>query len=341
MTTSFLQDIENNVPSLLFPPSNMYHISRLLTSCTSRQDSSHVDLTPHDFRKTVLSGFTFLFLHADSPYIDIVPLAGGLIDRTSFQTLQATHPTSPSTSSIVVYRNLDSLSMASSTDSLTLAMTRNLPPTALAWVQQGYIPLEEQELMHALLIEGEFKTIIQMNTSRCAKEMKLFLQLREDPETQTSQTNQTESDATESESEEKDPAPVPAPILQPPLKIGAIKRPEADRGNTNDDLLVEDFFEQLEEAANQPTFSVQEELLSESQHSIPKRKDEVEVPLKRRKVEHQEEWMGETSVQEPPQETSFVNESVSGGKGKKFVKKQITRSTRVIPLHPYQGSFVC
>ena len=38
-------------------------------------------------------------------------------------------------------------------DTASLVMTRELPEEVLKWVQQGWIPMEEQEIMRSLLYE--------------------------------------------------------------------------------------------------------------------------------------------------------------------------------------------
>ena len=118
-------------------------------------------------RKTVFKGFTFHFLDPSSPYTEIVPLAGGQIDRTSLT--YASQASSPLASHIVVFPSEESPELSSEA---SVTLKRPLSEAAAAWARRGWLPLAEQELMRALVFDGEMQRLVAGARRRWEEEMR-------------------------------------------------------------------------------------------------------------------------------------------------------------------------
>lgn len=127
-----------------------------------------IDLSPHPQRKTVFSGLTFHFLDPASPYAEIVPLAGGHLDVSSIS--EAAVAASPLSSNVIVFPSDGAPEL--SPDTAAIAMTRPLSEAATAWVRRGWLPLAEQDLMRALVFDGEMRRLLTCAEQRCEKEMR-------------------------------------------------------------------------------------------------------------------------------------------------------------------------
>ena len=126
-----------------------------------------IDLSLHPQRKTVFKGFTFHFLDPSSPYTEIVPLAGGQIDRTSLT--YASQASSPLASHIVVFPSEESPELSSEA---SVTLKRPLSEAAAAWARRGWLPLAEQELMRALVFDGEMQRLVAGARRRWEEEMR-------------------------------------------------------------------------------------------------------------------------------------------------------------------------
>lgn len=118
---------------------------------------------------------------------------------------------------------------------------------------------------------------------------------------------------------------------QTPIRITGLKR--AGKQTNEDDLMIEDFFEELKDG---------EKCEMVCEPSV--------IPSKRRKVKVVEQDPIQIEEFHSPSEESphsMITDEVplSAGmstkcKGKNFVKKQVKTSSRIIKLKPYQGSYV-
>jgi len=191
-------------------------------------------LLPNSRRKRSLKGYTFHFIHSSSPYIAIVPLAGGTINVASIQSIP--NYSSPQTHMLVIFTD-DSISDTSSIDTASLFMNRIIPPEALKWVRKGWIPFAEQELMRSILFEGDLGVMVNLNVQRCSAEMNQNLP-PEDTQQMSSSVQNEDAGLVK-----------PTSVNTTPKKVMlSLKRPESTQ--TIDE--VEAFFEQLEMEKNQP-----------------------------------------------------------------------------------------
>ena len=158
-----------------------------------------IDLSLHPQRKTVFKGFTFHFLDPSSPYTEIVPLAGGQIDRTSLT--YASQASSPLASHIVVFPSEESPELSSEA---SVTLTRPLSEAAAAWARRGWLPLAEQELMRALVFDGEMQRLVAGARRRWEEEMReresVGLALDDSVETVESQSSDDSVETVESQS---------------------------------------------------------------------------------------------------------------------------------------------
>lgn len=276
------------------------------------QDSSQIDLAPNPHRKTILRGLSFHFCSALSPYRTIIPLAGGTIDHSP-------SPTSASNDSCIVVFVDETTSDSSSVDTATFFLSRPLEPEVLSWVQHGWIPLAERELMRILLFERELAVVLEMSRKRREEEMKKMSE-QISPES-TESTESTSESTSVVESEESD-----GETTMMRTSISALKRPE--RTETLDD--VEAFFTKLEAGELAPAPS-------------PDR------PAKKRKTEELKADCDQAPEVEPEGESSGATQGeviletpeVHGGKGKRFVKKAVKKAVNFVALRPYRAYSVC
>ena len=123
-----------------------------------------IDTSPLPKRASLFHSFTFHFVSTASPYIEIVRSAQGVIHLE-----EASFP-APSDSCFVVFKELENSSESVLTDTQTVIMNRLLPEEVLEWVQNGWMPLEEQEVMKCVLHPMEFERIVEMSRQKRAKE---------------------------------------------------------------------------------------------------------------------------------------------------------------------------
>lgn len=150
------------------PPESFPPIHHIISRYRPSQDEMKIDLSPHPQRKTVFSGFTFHFVDSSSPYTEIIPLAGGQIDLSSIEDSPLV--SSPLASHVIVFPSDEAPEL--SPDTTTIMMKRPLSEATVAWVRRGWLPLAEQELMRALVFDGEMRRLVSCATQRCEKELK-------------------------------------------------------------------------------------------------------------------------------------------------------------------------
>ena len=129
-----------------------------------KQSIFPIDTSPLPKRASLFHSFTFHFVSSSSPYIEIVRSAQGVIHLE-----EASFP-APSDSCFVVFKELENSSESVLTDTQTVIMNRLLPEDVLEWVQNGWMPLEEQEVMKCVLHPMEFERIVEMSRQKRAKE---------------------------------------------------------------------------------------------------------------------------------------------------------------------------
>ena len=129
-----------------------------------KQSIFPIDTSPLPKRASLFHSFTFHFVSSSSPYIEIVRSAQGVIHLE-----EASFP-APSDSCFVVFKELENSSESVLTDTQTVIMNRLLPEDVLEWVQNGWMPLEEQEVMKCVLHPMEFERIVEMSRQKREKE---------------------------------------------------------------------------------------------------------------------------------------------------------------------------
>ena len=323
-----------------------------------------IDLSLHPQRKTVFKGFTFHFLDPSSPYTEIVPLAGGQIDRTSLT--YASQASSPLASHIVVFPSEESPELSSEA---SVTLKRPLSEAAAAWARRGWLPLAEQELMRALVFDGEMQRLVAGARRRWEEEMReresVGLASDDSVETVESQSSDDSVETVESQSSDDSVETVESQssvqqlsvkqslmqrsslllqssTLQPPTQqqspikttshlplpatLRGLKRPQ----QTDDGDDVEAFFREVDNGEakrvrEKERTSCSARVESESAESEPFLSDELES-------EHEEKVQNEVA--------EIRVEETTSGKGKRFKKKAFKKATGLVPLHPYQGSLV-
>ena len=271
------------------------------------------------------------FVNPQSLFASMVALAGGQVHTQDASTLLPV--TKPLENAIVVYQD-PSPPQNSSTDGMSTALTRVIPQEALEWVRHGWVPLEEQELMHSILIQGEFQSFLVMNKKRCENEIKMATQTRqEDMETES------ESDHEMSVPTIKSPGHV-----QMPMKVNAVKNETKGKSYQSD---VDDFFNNLKNTAK----PVARQPVIQNYYQQNKRGNEdVEknsIPEKKRRMDMQETTPIRTvpsvpaSVPAVANDQPFLSAESESQKGKYFIKKQVKKNTRIIHLKPYTPLIVC
>ena len=311
-----------------------------------------IDLSLHPQRKTVFKGFTFHFLDPSSPYTEIVPLAGGQIDRTSLT--YASQASSPLASHIVVFPSEESPELSSEA---SVTLKRPLSEAAAAWARRGWLPLAEQELMRALVFDGEMQRLVAGARRRWEEEMReresVGLASDDSVETVESQSSDDSVETVESQSSvqqlsvkqslmQRSSLLLQSSTLQPPtlqqspikttshLPLSAtlrgLKRPQ----QTDDGDDVEAFFREVDNGEakrvrEKERTSCSARVENESAESEPFLSDELES-------EHEEKVQNEVA--------EIRVEETTSGKGKRFKKKAFKKATGLVPLHPYQGSLV-
>ena len=311
-----------------------------------------IDLSLHPQRKTVFKGFTFHFLDPSSPYTEIVPLAGGQIDRTSLT--YASQASSPLASHIVVFPSEESPELSSEA---SVTLKRPLSEAAAAWARRGWLPLAEQELMRALVFDGEMQRLVAGARRRWEEEMReresVGLASDDSVETVESQSSDDSVETVESQSSvqqlsvkqslmQRSSLLLQSSTLQPPTQqqspikttshlplpatLRGLKRPQ----QTDDGDDVEAFFREVDNGEakrvrEKERMSCSARVESESAESEPFLSDELES-------EHEEKVQNEVA--------EIRVEETTSGKGKRFKKKAFKKATGLVPLHPYQGSLV-
>ena len=299
-----------------------------------------IDLSLHPQRKTVFKGFTFHFLDPSSPYTEIVPLAGGQIDRTSLT--YASQASSPLASHIVVFPSEESPELSSEA---SVTLKRPLSEAAAAWARRGWLPLAEQELMRALVFDGEMQRLVAGARRRWEEEMReresVGLASDDSVETVESQSSVQQLSVKQSlmqrsslllqSSTLQPPTQQQSPIkttshLPLPATLRGLKRPQ----QTDDGDDVEAFFREVDNGEakrvrEKERMSCSARVESESAESEPFLSDELES-------EHEEKVQNEVA--------EIRVEETTSGKGKRFKKKAFKKATGLVPLHPYQGSLV-
>ena len=320
-----------------------------------------IDLSLHPQRKTVFKGFTFHFLDPSSPYTEIVPLAGGQIDRTSLT--YASQASSPLASHIVVFPSEESPELSSEA---SVTLKRPLSEAAAAWARRGWLPLAEQELMRALVFDGEMQRLVAGARRRWEEEMReresVGLASDDSVETVESQSSVQQLSVKQSlmqrsslllqSSTLQPPTQQQSSTLQPPIQqsstlqpptlqqspikttshlplpatLRGLKRPQ----QTDDGDDVEAFFREVDNGEakrvrEKERTSCSARVESESAESEPFLSDELES-------EHEEKVQNEVA--------EIRVEETTSGKGKRFKKKAFKKATGLVPLHPYQGSLV-
>ena len=311
-----------------------------------------IDLSLHPQRKTVFKGFTFHFLDPSSPYTEIVPLAGGQIDRTSLT--YASQASSPLASHIVVFPSEESPELSSEA---SVTLKRPLSEAAAAWARRGWLPLAEQELMRALVFDGEMQRLVAGARRRWEEEMReresVGLASDDSVETVESQSSDDSVETVESQSSvqqlsvkqslmQRSSLLLQSSTLQPPTQqqspikttshlplpatLRGLKRPQ----QTDDGDDVEAFFREVDNGEakrvrEKERTSCSARVESESAESEPFLSDELES-------EHEEKVQNEVA--------EIRVEETTSGKGKRFKKKAFKKATGLVPLHPYQGSLV-
>ena len=310
-----------------------------------------IDLSLHPQRKTVFKGFTFHFLDPSSPYTEIVPLAGGQIDRTSLT--YASQASSPLASHIVVFPSEESPELSSEA---SVTLKRPLSEAAAAWARRGWLPLAEQELMRALVFDGEMQRLVAGARRRWEEEMReresVGLASDDSVETVESQSSVQQLSVKQSlmqrsslllqSSTLQPPTQQQSSTLQPPTQqqspikttshlplpatLRGLKRPQ----QTDDGDDVEAFFREVDNGEakrvrEKERTSCSARVESESAESEPFLSDELES-------EHEEKVQNEVA--------EIRVEETTSGKGKRFKKKAFKKATGLVPLHPYQGSLV-
>ena len=109
------------------------------------QQNFSINTAPTAQRASLFESFTFHFVCASSPYIEIVQSARGSV------FLSDTCCSAQADSFFVVFRDVAGSSESVLTDTQALMMNRSLSEEVLEWVQKGWLPLEEQELMKCVL----------------------------------------------------------------------------------------------------------------------------------------------------------------------------------------------
>ena len=322
-------------PADAFPP-----ICSLTSRYRPSQDAMKIDLSLHPQRKTVFKGFTFHFLDPSSPYTEIVPLAGGQIDRTSLT--YASQASSPLASHIVVFPSEESPELSSEA---SVTLKRPLSEAAAAWARRGWLPLAEQELMRALVFDGEMQRLVAGARRRWEEEMReresVGLASDDSVETVESQSSVQQLSVKQSlmqrsslllqSSTLQPPTQQQSPIkttshLPLPATLRGLKRPQ----QTDDGDDVEAFFREVDNGEakrvrEKERMSCSARVESESAESEPFLSDELES-------EHEEKVQNEVA--------EIRVEETTSGKGKRFKKKAFKKATGLVPLHPYQGSLV-
>ena len=294
-----------------------------------------IDLSLHPQRKTVFKGFTFHFLDPSSPYTEIVPLAGGQIDRTSLT--YASQASSPLASHIVVFPSEESPELSSEA---SVTLKRPLSEAAAAWARRGWLPLAEQELMRALVFDGEMQRLVAGARRRWEEEMReresVGLASDDSVETVESQSSVQQLSVKQSLMQRSSLLQQPPTLQQSPIKttshlplpatLRGLKRPQ----QTDDGDDVEAFFREVDNGEakrvrEKERTSCSARVESESAESEPFLSDELES-------EHEEKVQNEVA--------EIRVEETTSGKGKRFKKKAFKKATGLVPLHPYQGSLV-
>ena len=70
----------------------------------------------------------------------------------------------------MVFKEVENSSESVLTDTQTVMMSRSLAEDVLEWVQRGWMPLEEQEVMKCVLHPMEFERIVEMSRKKREKE---------------------------------------------------------------------------------------------------------------------------------------------------------------------------
>lgn len=296
ITPEYIHALLSNSSSLSLPDPALYRIMRLvITSFHPTQDGYQFDMSPNPFRKTVFSSYVFHFVTPESPYASIVSLASGQLDTSS-------SPFPPSCPSVIVFRDSATSGSSLSVDTASLVMNRELPEEVLKWVQRGWIPMEEQEIMRSLLYEGEFQTLLKMNENRGAEERARCIDVEEDTKSESS-----------------------AVVVSSPESSEMLLKRPCEESRIEDD--VEDFF--LEVSQKQQLQAQRIESQRREVYSV------ASTPSKRVCVEERRE---EEVVKEIPVAASV---QVVPGKGKNFRKNSVKRVSVITPLLPYRGLCVC
>ena len=305
VTPKFIEELVSSQASLCLPD---------FRSFSPKQNDSQITVLPQPFRQTVLHSYTFHFCPADSPYRDIVPLAGGRVDASTSVSRVS------SGNDVVVFQTSQNAS-SSPRDTQTLFMTRSIPQDAMEWVKSGWIPLEEQELMRCLLFSGEMGSMMSLGRERQQQEAKMMLESK-----------------TESQNKELPPLPL------------TLKRPDPIQSVDE----VDDFFNELDAASQTPQQSVFVSASKKRQiQPVGKGSSESAELNKPIKEEGMDGESPETPHQASDQQTSLSvgslqemgklsqSSSSSPGKGKRFVKCTVKKSWKVVPLYPYHPWCVC
>ena len=333
-----------------------------------------IDLSLHPQRKTVFKGFTFHFLDPSSPYTEIVPLAGGQIDRTSLT--YASQASSPLASHIVVFPSEESPELSSEA---SVTLKRPLSEAAAAWARRGWLPLAEQELMRALVFDGEMQRLVAGARRRWEEEMReresVGLASDDSVETVESQSSDDSVETVESQSSVQQlsvkqslmqrsslllqsstlqpPTQQQSSTLQPPTQqqSSTLQPPTQQQSpiKTTSHLPLPATLRGLKRPQQTDDGDDVEAFFREVDNGEAKRVREKERTSCSARVENEsaesepflsDELESEHEEKVQNEVAEIRVEETTSGKGKRFKKKAFKKATGLVPLHPYQGSLV-